>query len=501
TLVELAQAVRLEQPARAGALGVEAAGLNRHEARLRALALALFDQGEIRAPAALTAAMGDELMASAADRARRATILAYQRQLESPLTFPDRAARDVTAAIRLAVIAPRSLPQHAEAATFRAQAVMDAARDGGHEAIMVTAPGYQYPKSGDGEPVTRPLGAAQVVRLGAGEAPPEAFDAFVAETGATLTALFLRHRITHVHALADMPLAAAAMWAARRMGAGFCLDIGGVPAFGEGVGAAWEATERFQAGYGLFADVTRGADRVIVRSRAIGENLKLRGLLERPTVIDDTLPAGFSRAADASVEEIRRELGLADQRLIGVFEAIDQDEGLADLVRALPAILRVEPTAAILFCGSGRGAQGLLQLAAGLGVAEHVLIPSGFVRQRTADYLSAFSVAVFPKRRPTGPGLSAPFELQASMAVGAPVVASDNPWARDWIADGTTGLIVAAGDIEGLAGGILRLFADPPLSDRVARAGHALVQARTRRAVIDPRVLATLADPSGRAAA
>ena len=502
TLVELALAVRVEQPGRAGTLGVEAAALNPSEMRLRALVLALFDQGEVGAPAAVLAAISDGLMASPADQARRETILAHQRQLSAPLVFPAAAAGTREGGSRLAVISPRSLPQHAEATTFRAQAVLEAARDGGHEAILVTAPGYQYPKDGDGDPVRRKIGAAQVIRLGAGHTPSEAFDRFVAETGAALAALFLSHRITHAHALAGTPLAASALWAARHVGAKFTLDVGGVPTFGDRAEPAWEATERFRAGYSLFADLARSSDQVIVRSRAVALDLKARGLTDDASIIiEDALPASFVRASDASVRDIRRELGLADQRLIGVFETIDNDEGLADLVRALPAIRQVCPDAAILFCGSGKGGQTLMQLAARLDVADHVLIPSGFVRQRTADYLSAFSVAAFPKWRGLGLGLSAAFELQAALAVGAPVVAADNSWARDWIVEGETGLTVAAGDVDGLTRAVLRFLGDQALVDRVGKAGQAMIRARSRRAVIDPRILATLTDRSGLAAA
>jgi glycosyltransferase involved in cell wall biosynthesis len=501
TLVELAQAVRHAQPGRAVALGIDAAALNPHELRLRALVLGLFDQGEVVAPATLLSALGEGLMASPADVARREVIAAHRRQLSSPIVFPPRAATIHPGAPRIAVVSPRSLPQHAEAITFRAQAVVEAAREAGHEAILVTAPGYQYPKAGDGGPVQRKMGVAEVVRLGPGDAPPEAFDSFLAETGATLTALFLRHRITHVHALAGTSLAAAALWGARRAGATFTLDVGGVPVFGDRVDAAWEASERFRSGYSLFTELVSSSDQVIVRSGAVASDLQARGLIEEPRIVEDALPPGFAPASSASVRDIRRELGLSDQRVIGVFEAIDDDEGLADLVRALPAIRRDFPDAAILFCGSGRGGQALMQLAARLDIADHVLIPSGFVRQRTPDYLSAFSVAAFPKRRDPGSGLASAFELQAALAVGAPVVAADNAWARDWIDGGQTGLTVKAGDIDGMAQAIGRILGDRALVDRLGKAGQALVHSRSRRAVIDPRILAVIADTSGRAAA
>ncbi len=501
TLVELGLAVCQEKPTRAAALGVEAAKLNSDERRLRALVLALFEQGEVAAPASLLEAIGERAIASPGDLARRETILAHQRQLSEAISFPAATIRSHLGNHRVAIVSPRSLPQHAEAVTFRAQAVLDAIVDGGHEAILVTAPGYQYPKSGDGGPVQRKVGRVEVVRLGAIEAPAEAFDRFVPDAGATLGALFLRHRITHVHALAGTPLAAAALWGARRAGAKFSLDIGGVPIFGDRVERNWETTERFRAGYSLFADLARASDQVIVRSSVVAEEVRARGLLEDPLTVDDPLPVGFTRASEASIRDIRRELGLTDQRLIGVFEAIDGDEGLADLIRALPAVRKVHPDAAVLFCGSGKGGQTLLRLAAQLGVADHVLIPTGFVRQRTADYLSAFSVAAFPKRRDSSLGLSAPFELQAAMAVGAPVVAARNSWSSGWIVEGDTGLATAPGDIQALAEAINRLMADQVLSGRLGRAGQAAVQARSARAKVDPAVMGIFADPSGRAAA
>jgi glycosyltransferase involved in cell wall biosynthesis len=500
-LVELAHAVRLDQPARASELAVEAAGLNPKEGRLRALVIALFDQGEVSAPTAILEALPDQLMVNAADRPRRETILAHRRQLVSPLAFPQRAADVRAEAPRLAVVSPRSLPQHAEAVTYRAQAIVEAAMSVGHEAVLVTSPGYQYPRGGDGEPAPRVIGPINLIRMPPSDAPLDAFDNFVPEAGAVLAALFLRRRISHVHALAGTTFAAASAWAARRIGARFTLDIGAVPNFSDRIEDDWERTERYRAGQTLFAELIRSADNVIVRSRAVAECLVAQGLLVDAPVIDDATPAAFVRASKASIAEIRQELGLGDRRVIGVFEALDADEGLADVVRALPAIRQADPSATILFCGSGRGAQSLSHLAARLGVAEHVMVPANFVRQRTPDYLSAFSVAVFPKRRGSPLGLAAPFELQAAFAVGAPVVASDVPWARDWVDDGVTGLMARPADPQDLAGQIIALLGDPSLAARLADAGAERVRDRADRKVVNPRIVALMKAASQRAAA
>ncbi|MBA3810070.1 MAG: glycosyltransferase [Caulobacteraceae bacterium] len=500
-LVELALAGLADHPGRAGGLGLEAAGLNPREPRLRALVMALFDHGQVMAPADLLAKMDGGLMSSPADLARRDVILAHRSQLVAPMAPPPRAADRPGGRPRLAVVTPRASPQHGDAVALRAQAVLRAADDAGIEAFLVTPPGYQYPANGNGSPVLETVGTATAVRLAPSDASLEAFDAFVSETSGNLARVFARRHITHVHAMAGTPLATAALWAARAKGAKTTLDVAAAPAFGDRTGPSWEASERFCSGLSLFAETLGAADQVIVRSKAVADELVERRLIDHPMIIEDALPDDLALAPAESVNEVRHELGLSDQRLIGVFEAIDDDEGLADLVRALPAIHKAEPRAAVFFCGAGKGSANLVRLAARLGVADHVFIPTGFVRGRTADYLSAFSVAAFPKRRALSRGLSAAFELQAVLAVGAPVVATDTTWARDWINPGITGLAVEPADVDGLAEAIVRVLGDADLAGALGHAGRVLVLSRTRRAVIDPRILATLDGPSGRAAA
>ncbi len=500
-LAELAMAVHLEQPARAGALGVEAAELNAPELRLRALVLALFEQGEVTTPSVILTRMREGGTERPADQARRAAILAQARQLSAPLVFPEPAAASVHKVARLAVVSPRSLPEHADASTWRTRAIVEAARDSGASPILFTAPGFHYPEEGGGRPFIESAGLSEISRLPTGAAPPNALEAFVAETGAALAGLFQQRHISHVHALAGTPLASAALfWGARRAGAKFVLDVGEFPTFGEGAGPAWEATERFRAGFSLFADTLRSADGVVVRSAALARALAARGCSEL-TVVEDTLPGEFVRAPQAAAQEIRRELGLADRRLVGVIDLLDDDEGLADLIRALPAIRAARPDVALVFCGAGRGVLTLERLAARLGVADHAITPPGFALGRMIEFLSAFSVAAFPKRRPYGPGLSAPFELQAALAVRTPVVAADNVWARDWISDGETGLLALPGDVDALAAAVLRCLDDSALGERLRGAGHASVQTRGRRTEADHGLLAALQGRTGLAAA
>ncbi len=496
-LVEIAHSVRADQPARAGQLGAESAALNPGESRLRALILALFEQGEVTAPAAILDAADDQLMAAPADHARASIILAHRRQIASPMAFrPARPAAGADADVRIAVVSPRAAARDLDPIGYRAQAVLAAYLDAGRDAVLVTPPCEDVQAAEEDSPCPERLGAAVVLRLASPEAPEAAYDEFVTEAGGGLAAHFERRRITQVHAMAGTTLAPAALWAARQVGAKFILDVGATPDVDDPTHPNWEASERFKAGMSLFAEVVRASDAVILRSGAIADSLSAQGLPVDPLVIEDVAPSVFSRASAPAIAEVRRALGLAEQRLIGVFEPSDDGEGLADVVRALPRIREAATDAVVLFCGSGRHGLSLTRLAARLGV-EAQLNADGVLHGRPAACLSALSTAVFPRWRGGSARQAAAFELQAALAIGAPVVAADSAWARDWIENGMNGLLVEAGDVDGLAQAITSVLTDSALAARLAAAGQAVIGDRASRKVIDPRIVALLDGGAG----
>jgi glycosyltransferase involved in cell wall biosynthesis len=108
---------------------------------------------------------------------------------------------------------------------------------------------------------------------------------------------------------------------------------------------------------------------------------------------------------------------------------------------------------------------------------------------------------MFPKRRRGLPGLAAPYELQGALAVRAPVAAADNAWSREWIEDGSTGLLAEAGNVEALAQAAIRILEDPALARRLADAGHRALAGRAAAEVVDPDIVALLRAEESRAAA
>jgi glycosyltransferase involved in cell wall biosynthesis len=91
---------------------------------------------------------------------------------------------------------------------------------------------------------------------------------------------------------------------------------------------------------------------------------------------------------------------------------------------------------------------------------------------RTAHVLAAPSVLT---KRGKREGI--PIVLMEAMASGLPVVASRISGIPELVDDGVSGLLVAPGDANSLAGALARLYADASLRERLAKAGRAKVEA------------------------
>lgn len=143
----------------------------------------------------------------------------------------------------------------------------------------------------------------------------------------------------------------------------------------------------------------------------------------------------------------------------------------ADLLRAVRA-LRSEGVPVVLrLVGDGPERGRLEELARTLELAPYVTFAGAVGRDRIAGYLCACDVFALPS---LAEGL--PASLMEAMAAGRPVVSTAIAGIPELVQDGVTGLLVAPGDSDGLASALLRLWGDPDLRRRLARAGRARVE-------------------------
>jgi glycosyltransferase involved in cell wall biosynthesis len=144
---------------------------------------------------------------------------------------------------------------------------------------------------------------------------------------------------------------------------------------------------------------------------------------------------------------------------------LSPEKDVATLLRAVDLVRRTDPAFRLEIAGDGPCRPELERLAAQLGLAEHVRflgqvreVPALLARARLFVLSSLFE------------GIS--LTLLEAMASGLAIVATQSGGNPEVVADGATGLLVPAADPEALAGGLLRLWGDDDLRDRLGAAGR-----------------------------
>lgn len=117
-------------------------------------------------------------------------------------------------------------------------------------------------------------------------------------------------------------------------------------------------------------------------------------------------------------EEMRRQLGLADELVIGHVGRFNPQKNHSFLIDIFAALLKKEPNAVLLLVGGGEGMSKMQEKAQELGIAEHVRFLG--VRSDVADLMQAMDVFLFPSLY-EGLGIA----LIEAQAAGLPCVVSD----------------------------------------------------------------------------
>jgi phosphatidylinositol alpha-1,6-mannosyltransferase len=179
----------------------------------------------------------------------------------------------------------------------------------------------------------------------------------------------------------------------------------------------------------------------------------------------------------AGGEEVRRLLGLADRPVVVCVSRMVARKGQDVLIRALPAIRRMVPDAAVLLVGDGPHRRALERLVRRLGLDGHVVFAGRVPWHLTPAYYDAGTVFCMPTRTRRGglePEALGICYLEAA-ATGLPVVAGDSGGAPDAVLDGHSGYVVDGRDVDAVAERCARLLRDPELAGRLGRAGRAWV--------------------------
>jgi mannosyltransferase len=205
--------------------------------------------------------------------------------------------------------------------------------------------------------------------------------------------------------------------------------------------------------------------------------------LERPAtvILHGIDTARFHPVGPAERQGLRRDLGLPETGiLVGCYGRIRAQKGTDVFVRAMMDACARHPDLTALVMGRATGKHtGFLQAlearVAEAGLAGRIRFLPEVPVHEMARWYRALDLFVAPQRW-EGFGLT-PLE---AMSCGVPVVATGVGAFPELVRDGETGVLVAAGDAEALAGAVERFLGDPAARETAGRAARAHMLARFR---------------------
>ncbi|MDI2126118.1 glycosyltransferase family 4 protein [Yinghuangia seranimata] len=176
--------------------------------------------------------------------------------------------------------------------------------------------------------------------------------------------------------------------------------------------------------------------------------------------------------------EVRARHGLADRPVVVCVSRLVKRKGQDTLIRAMPAVLREVPDAALLVVGGGPYRGDLEKLVDQVGVRRSVVFTGAVPWAELPAHHEAGDVFAMPCRtRRKGldvEGLGIVY-LEAS-ATGRPVVAGDSGGAPDAVLDGDTGYVVDGRTPDPVAARVSELLSDPVKAAAMGERGRRWVE-------------------------
>jgi glycosyltransferase involved in cell wall biosynthesis len=223
------------------------------------------------------------------------------------------------------------------------------------------------------------------------------------------------------------------------------------------------------------------AHMVVANSQAVEQQLIQEGLRRTKVVIIhngldlDRVASGSERSRDDLLTALN--LPNKDSRrfvtIVANLRHAVKDH--ATFLRAARGVKESVPEASFVIAGEGELLEPMRTLAAELGLKDDAFFIGRC--ERIDELLSISEVC----------GLSSVAEgfsnaILEYMAAGRPVVATDVGGAREVVAEGTTGFLVAPRDHAGMADRIVRLLDDPPGARAMGERGRSVVEQFSRKA-------------------
>ena len=223
--------------------------------------------------------------------------------------------------------------------------------------------------------------------------------------------------------------------------------------------------------------VLRNADAVTTICEGLRGEILARGLPKnKVSVIPNAVDPLRFRINGLRKPELARRLGVEGCRVVGFIGSFYGYEGLALLLRALPAMLQRVPSMKLLLVGGGYEAERLKRQAADGRIADKVIFAGPVPHDEVQDYYSLIDVLAYPRERTRVTEIVTPLKPLEAMAQGRSLVASDVGGHLELIRDGQTGLLFRAGDPQSLADAVVRMLESPELASAMRERARRFVE-------------------------
>jgi glycosyltransferase involved in cell wall biosynthesis len=178
------------------------------------------------------------------------------------------------------------------------------------------------------------------------------------------------------------------------------------------------------------------------------------------------VPNGIDRERFADidlgrVQELRRELGMGNKRVVAYVGSMSLVNHPLDLLLEAFAIVRRRCSDAVLILvGGGQDYGFLRRRAEELGLGEVAIFVGRVKPEAVPYYLALADVSIDPVHDDVVARARCPLKLFESMALGVPVVTGDVGDRRDILDGGRAGMLINPGDAHALAKGIVTVLRD-----------------------------------------
>ena len=382
--------------------------------------------------------------------------------------------------MRILHILDHSIPLHS-GYTFRTYAILTQQRRLGWQTFHVTSAKHSAPI--DQEALEETIDGLHFYRT---PAPPFPWNkaplldqwGIVRGLRHRLKAIVERVKPDILHAHSPLLNALAGLGIARRYGLPLIYEV---RAFWEDAavdhGTTTEGSLRYRATHALDTWILRRADAVTCICEGLRNDMLARGIAgEKITVIPNAVDSTrfpFGRVGDP---ELRAELGLNAEIIVGFIGSFYAYEGLDLLIQALPLLNTAGVSAQLLLVGGGPQDANLKQLAQALGLDAQVRFPGRVPHDQVQRYYDLVDIFVYPRRSMRLTELVTPLKPLEAMAQGKLVVASAVGGHRELIRESQTGELFPPDDVQGLTKAILRLLDDRPHWSERQRQGRQFVE-------------------------